>query len=989
MSDFFENFSDEIEDNAGAYAALGGLAALKNQNAQKVAIDEVKKQLAKIEGKNEKEARIKRALVNFEEYLDGFDTSINSPDKLWRVAKSLNFQIDHFKKTIKFDDIQNPSSYLSEIEAIKYARTLEKKARAYDLKLKPYNEIFKSIVLKYRYVLFDRGYLNKVIKANSKSRDVLDYFVNENITDFTLPSGLYEGVLNELEFSDERKKLSISDKDYYSSFRYFNKIINNPKFNLYKVINKNTAQLVGIDTKAKKIDLYDESTKVTVKIIRDEISSSEDTKLISLSHNKEFFKHNVSRWEKDDFVVNVSLLRKLDCAFYDVSAQRREFNKIIGSIKVSKLVKAVSDSSFLNSILGLSFVNRFIDSTKNEIENRLTIEKKRKALAKRNTKIFLALFSVIFTFTAVTIYHSTQLKYLPYVSNYLEGIGIKSRAKNIYESYERTSKKLSLIDSDHKNISVDVMIEHKAEIESLKSVITANEAKLLSEYALVSEIESSLEDINNLKRSNYDATKKYYDQTVKILLDINEYIRSSDLPYEYLRVPKKFPLFQEYTIFNYLENKEKLNRFIPSFLVNNLNDSPGVTDLIKDKFSNSSRWTGNIGTDTDNPYSVPILNYGFGKLSGYKKRSRVDIANSDWYTIKNTSGIFLTGYILGKRYYNPLVVGVNNDTLYFNPPGGDELFRKLNPELRYRIVKLHTSVLTCIASASREYRIINNLDNNITALFKRNFDAAEYYMLKEKVNVLKSQLRELENQNVDVLKQSKIFHMLAKEKELFRSRYGISYDSLKYSDDFQEFRVNLESTKISNLKSAQQEANQGRTEPVSITLLKEKEFEEIPVKEVEKNLNEKLKKVSSVGKVHPQPETILPEISQLNFASDALVFDKPNVDISKDNIADISNAVKKDGLLFKLKDLDEKPRMINFVKPEKPYQLRIDRVKGYTKVRFMVDENGEMMYIEKFSETSHSSLEDSVRDVFKKWKMTAPMKNGKPVKAVVELPIKF
>jgi hypothetical protein len=34
MSDWFENFSDNIEDNAGAYAALGGLAALNNQRAQ-------------------------------------------------------------------------------------------------------------------------------------------------------------------------------------------------------------------------------------------------------------------------------------------------------------------------------------------------------------------------------------------------------------------------------------------------------------------------------------------------------------------------------------------------------------------------------------------------------------------------------------------------------------------------------------------------------------------------------------------------------------------------------------------------------------------------------------------------------------------------------------------------------------------------------------------------------------------------------------------
>ena len=41
MSDWFENFSDRIEDNAGGLAALGGLAHLRNQSAQR---NELKKQ---------------------------------------------------------------------------------------------------------------------------------------------------------------------------------------------------------------------------------------------------------------------------------------------------------------------------------------------------------------------------------------------------------------------------------------------------------------------------------------------------------------------------------------------------------------------------------------------------------------------------------------------------------------------------------------------------------------------------------------------------------------------------------------------------------------------------------------------------------------------------------------------------------------------------------------------------------------------------------
>ena len=35
MSDWFENFSDRIEDDAGALAALGGMAHLRKQSAQR------------------------------------------------------------------------------------------------------------------------------------------------------------------------------------------------------------------------------------------------------------------------------------------------------------------------------------------------------------------------------------------------------------------------------------------------------------------------------------------------------------------------------------------------------------------------------------------------------------------------------------------------------------------------------------------------------------------------------------------------------------------------------------------------------------------------------------------------------------------------------------------------------------------------------------------------------------------------------------------
>lgn len=59
MTDLFESFSDSIEENAGAYAALGGLAALRGQEAQKQKLDEIK-------NANEKANKIEMERLNIE-----------------------------------------------------------------------------------------------------------------------------------------------------------------------------------------------------------------------------------------------------------------------------------------------------------------------------------------------------------------------------------------------------------------------------------------------------------------------------------------------------------------------------------------------------------------------------------------------------------------------------------------------------------------------------------------------------------------------------------------------------------------------------------------------------------------------------------------------------------------------------------------------------------------------------------------------------------
>ncbi len=139
----------------------------------------------------------------------------------------------------------------------------------------------------------------------------------------------------------------------------------------------------------------------------------------------------------------------------------------------------------------------------------------------------------------------------------------------------------------------------------------------------------------------------------------------------------------------------------------------------------------------------------------------------------------------------------------------------------------------------------------------------------------------------------------------------------------------------------------------------------------------------------PPPPPPQLSLSQLELALDPGIGDSMSAAFGLGGFSTRPDAMAEMKEFFMVSELDEKPRMINFVRPEKPFLLRKDRVSGYTRVRFRVDENGDMLRIERFTETTHPILEDSVRAVFKRWKMTEPRKNGRPVKAIVELPIKF
>lgn len=125
MSDLFEKFSDEIEENAGAYAALGGAAAIMGQQAQRKKLAAIEAQLQMAETRVEKEALIKRQLADFESSVATFS---DAPGHFFDinlvngVLNSSGFELSMYGK---------PASKLTELDSIRFAKKMEEVAKKF------------------------------------------------------------------------------------------------------------------------------------------------------------------------------------------------------------------------------------------------------------------------------------------------------------------------------------------------------------------------------------------------------------------------------------------------------------------------------------------------------------------------------------------------------------------------------------------------------------------------------------------------------------------------------------------------------------------------------------------------------------------------------------------------------------------------------------------------------------------------------------------
>lgn len=156
-----------------------------------------------------------------------------------------------------------------------------------------------------------------------------------------------------------------------------------------------------------------------------------------------------------------------------------------------------------------------------------------------------------------------------------------------------------------------------------------------------------------------------------------------------------------------------------------------------------------------------------------------------------------------------------------------------------------------------------------------------------------------------------------------------------------------------------------------------------PVEEEEEEIEEEVEEPPPPMEEPPPPL----DLTQLELAlnpgiGDAMAgaFGFSGFDVQPDAVEDMQ--------IFSLKDLDEKPQLLQGVAPIYPHELKRERIKGVVKLLVLVDESGRVNVMRVVNST-HPSFENPARDAAEKFKYSPPMKDGRPVKTKYVLPIRF
>jgi len=94
-------------------------------------------------------------------------------------------------------------------------------------------------------------------------------------------------------------------------------------------------------------------------------------------------------------------------------------------------------------------------------------------------------------------------------------------------------------------------------------------------------------------------------------------------------------------------------------------------------------------------------------------------------------------------------------------------------------------------------------------------------------------------------------------------------------------------------------------------------------------------------------------------------------------------------LFYEAQDLDQPPQALAKVPPLYPYKAKRMEIEGYVKVRFLVDEKGEVSRITVLEAEPEGMFESSVLRILPTWKFTPGKILGEPVPSWVVTTIRF
>ncbi|MGM0453519.1 MAG: energy transducer TonB [Thermodesulfobacteriota bacterium] len=179
-------------------------------------------------------------------------------------------------------------------------------------------------------------------------------------------------------------------------------------------------------------------------------------------------------------------------------------------------------------------------------------------------------------------------------------------------------------------------------------------------------------------------------------------------------------------------------------------------------------------------------------------------------------------------------------------------------------------------------------------------------------------------------------------------------------------------------------------EPIAaVTMQKPQDFEE------EKQQQEPEEEIREEKLSKLPEETRMPE-EQSRPPEPEMNLETPDFDVNADIDAGGGMAVAMpDGArdlgetVFRMKDLDEKPQLVNRVQPVYPSDARRKEINGKVILRFVVDRDGNVGNVRVIRADPEGIFEERAVEAVRKWRFKPGRYSGEAVRSRVTVPIRF